>query len=284
MSDRVAVNGDMPAETSRAYAAGLALAAAGALLFAFPLMMTMEMWWFGFTLDRDRLALFTLVTLLLLMALAWFTGFERSNGLADAVLDGLTAYGIGALVSALMLWLFGIIGPGLQAGEIAGKVAVQAIPAGIGAAIARKQFGSDEGEDEETKEQRSGYGAQLFLMTAGALLIAFNVAPTEEMLLIALQVGTVQLVLLMLLSLLLLDAIVYSVGFSGQEGRPGNRTLVASLLSYTVAGYAVALAVSLYVLWTFGRLDGAGTGHAVAMTVVLGLPTSIGAAVARLIV
>ena len=36
----------------------------------------------------------------------------------------------------------------------------------------------------------AGYGGQLFLMAAGALFLSFNVAPTEEMVLIAYMMST----------------------------------------------------------------------------------------------
>jgi uncharacterized membrane protein len=45
----------------------------------------------------------------------------------------------------------------------------------------------------------------------------------------------------------------------------------------------VALLISLYVLWTFGRLDGAGAAETVMAMLVLGFPAAIGAAAARMI-
>jgi uncharacterized membrane protein len=54
--------------------------------------------------------------------------------------------------------------------------------------LGRKQLGAepDTGAEEERKRE-AGYGGELFLMMAGALFLAFNVAPTEEMILIAFQ-------------------------------------------------------------------------------------------------
>ena len=51
----------------------------------------------------------------------------------------------------------------------------------------------------------------------------------------------------------------------------------------TIVGYALALLISLYVLWTFGRLDGAAVAEIVMATLVLGFPAALGASVARLI-
>jgi uncharacterized membrane protein len=50
-----------------------------------------------------------------------------------------------------------------------------------------------------------------------------------------------------------------------------------------MVAYALALLVSLYVLWSFGRSDGLAFGELLMQTVVLGFPAAIGAAAARLI-
>jgi uncharacterized membrane protein len=54
-------------------------------------------------------------------------------------------------------------------------------------------------------------------------------------------------------------------------------------LRFTAVGYAIALAISCYVLWTFGRFDGLSFSTALGVLVVLGFPAAIGAAAARLI-
>ena len=45
----------------------------------------------------------------------------------------------------------------------------------------------------------------------------------------------------------------------------------------------LALAISLFTLWTFGRTDAVGAGPLLMTTVVLGFPAGLGAAAARLI-
>lgn len=272
------------ASANRDYAVGLMRAFGGAILFAFPLLMTMEMWWLGFYIDTARLLLFLLLNGAVLVGLAYFAGFEKTDDLLDSAMDAFAAYAVGVLASTAALALFGIIGPGMPAAEIVGKIAVQSVPASIGAVVARKQFGTggDDAEQDE-KERRAGYAGQLFLMLAGALFLAFNVAPTEEMMLIAFKMTPWHGLATVAVSVLLLHAFVYSVGFSGQEGT-GDAGWLATFLSYSLAGYGVALLVSLYALWTFGRTDGADLAQIAMMTAVLGLPASLGAAIARLIV
>jgi putative integral membrane protein (TIGR02587 family) len=271
-------------DSSSSYAADLARGFGGALLFSFPLLMTMEMWWLGFYMDRARLALFVVVTFLMLLGLAWFVGFERTVRLRDIFLEATTAYGIGIVGSAILLTVFGILNDEMQASEIVGKIAVQSIPASIGATVARKQLASGGAEtDQDQKEARAGYPGQVFLMAAGALYVSFNVAPTEEMILIAFKMTPVRTVALVLLSVILLHVFVYSVGFRGQEPMR-EMGLGRIFVAFTLAGYGVALCVSIYVLWTFGRFDGTSAYEIATMVAVLGFPAAIGAAVARLVV
>lgn len=267
----------------RRYLRSLARAAAGAIVFGFPLLMTMEMWWLGFYIDRLRLLLFMIVNLLFLVPLVHFVGFERTGSWAEDALDAVVAFGIGAITSVVLLGLFGLLEPGMPVSEIAGKVAVQTVPASFGAALARGQFGSGQQETQE-KEQRAGYLGQLFIMAAGALFLTFNVAPTEEMILIGFKMTPLLSMGLVLLSIALLHAFVYAVGFTGQEEMPEGIGPMGGVISYSVAGYGVAVLISVYVLWTFGRTDGASLGQIAMMTSVLGFPAALGAASARLII
>src|SRR5690606_19677476 len=93
------------------YGRGLARAAAGALVFSFPLLMTMEMWQLGFHMDRLRLALFLCVIALTVFGLSRFAGFRDETTFADDVLDALAALMVGAVVTACLLALLGLIGP-----------------------------------------------------------------------------------------------------------------------------------------------------------------------------
>jgi len=276
---RPCVGPGMAVELTReeSYARGLARAAGGAVLFGLPLMMTMEMWQFGFHMDRLKLALFLVVIALAVFGLARFAGFRDDTDLADDLLDALAALAVGFVVSTAMLALFGLLTPATGLREALGMVAVQAAPASFGAVLANKQLHARGGGQ---KEDRAGYLGQLFLMGAGALFFAFNVAPTEEMILIGFKMSAWHALALVAVSLAALHALVFAVGFAGQEdhGHPG-----LAFLHFTLAGYGIALLVSLYCLWTFGRLD-TPLSEAVRSVVVLGFPAALGAAVARLVV
>jgi putative integral membrane protein (TIGR02587 family) len=266
-----------------AYGRALARAFGGALLFSFPLLMTMEMWSLGMAVERTRLLAFLLLSLPMLLGLSYYAGFEPTFRLKDEVLDALAAFGVGFLLSAALLATFGVLGRhGLFSQADLGKIALCAVPGAIGALVAGKQLG--EGAPSSREKAEAGTLGEIFLMAVGALFLAFNVAPTEEMILIAYQMGPLQALLLMALSVLLLHAFVYRLGFPGESRRREAGGPLRTFVGFTAPGYGVALIVSLYLLWTFGRTDGVAPHEIATMTIVLAFPAALGAATARLVV
>ena len=262
---------------------GLARGFGGALIFALPMLMTMEMWELGGEIDRWRLALLLVLNVPLLTLLSYHAGFEETFDLGDDLRDAMIAYGIGILASAVFLTLFGIVRAGQPPGEMLGKIALQAVPASIGALLGRSQLGGDRAF-EPRGGRAPGYLSELFLMGIGALFLGFNMAPTEEMLLISYKMTEWHVLALIGLSLLLMHAFVYAVEFRGGEVAVASRRLAGlAFVRFTIVGYAIALLISLYVLWTFGRTDGLGFTQTLMAVAVLGFPAAIGAAAARLI-
>jgi putative integral membrane protein (TIGR02587 family) len=279
------VHDDSVPETNKDYAIGLGRAFGGAVIFAIPLLMTMEMWWLGFSMEPDRLLLFMSINIAILIGLSYFAGFEKTFSWKEDAMDAIAAFGVGVFTSAAMLALLAVITFDMTWSEIVGKVALQSVPASIGAMLGRKQLGG--GQDTQAEEERkaeAGYGGELFLMLAGALFMAFNVAPTEEMILIAYQMSPWHTLALGVLSIVLLHVLVYTVGFSGQESRPEGGTFLSTFFHFTLAGYGIALLISFYVLWTFGRTEDVAPTEIANMVVVLGFPASLGAATARLVI
>jgi putative integral membrane protein (TIGR02587 family) len=176
----------------------------------------------------------------------------------------------------------GVIGTGGSFPETVGKISLQAVPGSIGALLAQAQLGQRD-TDEEPKRRAPVYGAELFIMGVGALFLAFNIAPTEEIVLIALQMTAQQALVMLALSLALMHAFVYSVSFQGAPEDPQNAAPWSLFLRFTVAGYALSLLLGAFVLWVFGTLDGMAALPAAQAVIVLGFPAGIGAAAARLI-
>ena len=142
------------------------------------------------------------------------------------------------------------------------------------------QLGAQEEQDREVKES---YGFEIFLMGVGGLFLAFNVAPTQEIQVIAFRIGPWKALGLMALSLAIMHAFVYFLEFRGAHEIPEQATALGLFARYTVAGYAVCLLISLYLLWTFGRTDGTAAAQILYMIVVLSFPAALGAASARLV-
>jgi putative integral membrane protein (TIGR02587 family) len=260
------------------YSRDLGRAFGGALLFGLPLLMTMEMWGYGLTLDPVRLTVFLLSGLPLLLGLAVFAGFSRNQGIGHAVIDVFAALAVGFVTSGFLLILIGVIDGAAPLRAAVGQIVLQAVPAAMGALLARRQFGADRNDAEKAEARYSG---ELFLMVAGALFLALNIAPTEETRLIAYRMAPWQAVGLLLLSVGLMHVIVYLAGFAGQEeqGHP-----LTAFVHFTLAGYGLVLLTGVYVLWLFGALDGHGVFETAKTIVVLGFPGAIGAAAARLLV
>jgi putative integral membrane protein (TIGR02587 family) len=263
------------------YAEGLGRALIGASLFALPLYMTMEMWEFGFAMDRLRLAALLVATFPVLIGLSYLAGFERAFGLVDHLLDACAAISVAAIAGALVLLLFGVIAPDQPADEWLAKVAVVTFPGAIGALLADKQM--NEHENEEGDGERSYFG-RLFLMLVGALFVALNVAPTEEMTLIAFQISPWQAVIVALISVLLLHALLFGVALPGRQSRRGEGSFWSVFVRYSLAGYGVCALASFFLLWAFGRTDGVGVGELVEFVVVLSFPAVLGAGLAHFVV
>jgi len=261
---------------------GLARAFGGAIFFSLPMMMTMEMWWLGFYMERSRLALFMALMIPLLIALDRYSGFRRTSSWLEDAVDGLVAYGVGFVASAVVLLLFNIVHPGQSVREVVGMVSLQAIPASFGAVLAASQLGG-EYDTQERERESAGYWAELLFMTAGAVFLAFNLAPTEEMIFLAFRMTPGHGLALIATTLLLMHAAVYAVGFHGQEAAPAGASRGVVLLRFTVVGYAIALLTSALVLWIFGRYEDQAISIHVMQAVVLGFPAGLGAAAARLI-
>lgn len=273
---------------TRRFVIGIARAFAGAILFALPLLMTLEMWSLGSSLPPGRIALFLGVAIPVLVGLSYIAGFEPTFRLREDAVDAVIALGVGLAASATVLTLLGIVRVGMPPAEAVGRVALQAVPAAIGAMLSLSQFrGNGAGESaavaEELRRRESTHGLELFTMGVGALFLALAVAPTEEILSLGYTMSDWMLVALIVVSLVTLHAFVYALDFRGQAGVPEGTRHWSLALRYTVPGYAIALLVSLYVLWTFGRADGLSPAALLAITVVLGFPAAFGAAAARLI-
>lgn len=271
---------------------GIARGIAGALLFALPMLMTMEMWELGVYMDRSRLLLLLLLNIPLLIVLSDRVGFEETSTWRQAIRDASIAYALGILSSALILVAIGVIKEDQSTHEIIGMIALQAVPASIGAMLGRSQLGGQSGDDhygdgsaddDPVHERETSYAGELFLMAVGALFLNLNVAPTEEMILLSYKMTPWHALVIIVGSLAAMHGFVYALSFRGShdlaEGTPSWHAFVR----FTLPGYLIAGLISAYCLWTFHRTDDMGSTQILMIVVILSFPGAIGAAAARLI-
>jgi len=242
----------------------------------------MEMWWLGFSMEPWKMVLFLVLFFPFLVLLSWHAGFEATFSWRDDLVDALVAYAVGFVSSAAILALFGILQAEMALRDALGKVALQAIPASIGALLAQSLLGERKAQ-EGPERGRTGYGSEVFVMAVGALFMAFNLAPTEEMLVIAFNLSNLRALLVIVLSVAVMHGFVYGVAFHGQPGNPQQHPGWSLFMRFTVVGYVLSCVLSAYLLWSFGRLDGLSMVNALKAVVVLGFPAAIGAAASRLI-
>ena len=157
-----------------------------------------------------------------------------------------------------MLSALGLLTGGMPASELLGKIALQSVPASIGAMLGRSQLGDDDDEDDDgTGETR--YPAELLMMAAGALFLSLNIAPTDEMLVLAYKMTIWHAIVVTVLSVALMHGFVYAVSFTGGHELSPETPWWHAFVRFTLPGYVIALAISRFALWIFERLGDSST-------------------------
>ncbi|HEX7184958.1 MAG TPA: TIGR02587 family membrane protein [Thermoanaerobaculia bacterium] len=273
------------ARSLREYARGVV----GGLLFSLPLLYTMEVWWAGFIARPFNLLLYLSVGFLLLFGYNRYAGLHKDASWLEVGFEAVEEMGLGILVAAGILWLLGQIDGTMPVNEIMGKTVVEAVTVAIGVSVGSAQLatggeGKDEGGMEGDDSPTQGVISQVVLGACGAVLFASNVAPTEEIVLIAIESSPWKILGLALLSLAMAAVILFYSDFTGSDRlRRGDGDGPGTMVLRTAVNYAVALAASAFILWFFGRFDGMSFSVCMAQTVALGVAASLGASAGRLL-
>ncbi len=267
-------------------------AVSGGFIVATPLLYTMEMWWIGTTAELWKLMLFLGGAALISLGLARSRsgGFKEETSRFASLEQAIDGVAIGLVGAVIVLTVLNRIQLGDPLGSVLGKVIGQAVPLTIGSAVANAIFGphgerSREGDEESGEPQSAGqafivdYGATII----GAIFLAFSIAPTDEVPVLAADLDHAHALALIALSLLLTYIIVFASGFgTGQHEQQGP---FQSPLTETVLAYVLSLLVALVALFLFDRIEwGDPLAEIVTMVLVLGLPAAVGGAAGRLIV
>lgn len=259
----------------------------GGMLIGAPVLMTMEVWWEGFTVAAWRMVLLYCVSYLTLLVLQHYSGLAHRKSFPSQLSAAVVALGIGALSSAITLFVLGVLRGGLEIRDIAGKLMLESVPVSIGASVAMNEFSGDEEHEEivEERRQNAGYFGSLAIAVAGASLFGFGISATEEPLMIADQLDPKRAILLMLLSMTQVFAVLFMVDRKQSKEKPDTRKHIATVIEEAISTYAVALLIAAYFLWTFGALNSSlGIVAAVYVIVAAGFVTSLGAAAGEVLI
>ncbi len=262
---------------------------AGGLMFSLPLLYTMEVWWAGFTMHPLRLLMYVLATFTLLLGYNRYAGLRCDFTPIEVAIDSVEEMGLGMIISAVVLWLLGQITTTMPGSEVAGKIIIESMTVAIGVSVGTAQLGGSENNEDTGIQESTPFLAegsdlmgQLAIATCGAVLFAANVAPTEEIILIATQTTAFKLVGMAVLSMLFGSLILFYSDFSGAQSFSKSRGIKTVFGGATIT-YAIALIVSAAILWVFGRFDGTSAIVCLSETVVLGLAANLGASAGRLL-
>jgi len=268
-------------ESMQEYGRGIA----GGLMFAIPLLYTMEVWWTGFSLHPWRILAYMAGTFALLLLYNRFAGLRRDASLMEVAIDSVEELGIGLVLSAVVLWLTGRITHETEFLESLGKIVMEGMTVAIGVSVGTAQLGApDDGDGGISGDDvdENAFLPQVALALCGAVLFAANVAPTDEISVIAAESSPLRLLLIALFSISLAVLVLHFADFRGSRRYVARDSTWQSIRGVT-ATYAISLVSSGALLWFFGKLDGEGFGQSLAATVVLALPAVMGASAGRLL-
>jgi putative integral membrane protein (TIGR02587 family) len=181
--------------------------------------------------------------------------------------------------------------------EAVGKIVLESIPFALGAALSRAFLSGDRWSCSEDNgsdnpgaraKQASKAGLQATLADIGgtligAMIIAFNIAPTDEIPMLNASVSPPLLLAIIAASLVISYGIVFQAGFTTQQKRRQQQGIFQRPISETVASYLVSLFAAAFMLLFFNRLtfDDPWTLW-LHYTLLLGFPASVGGAAGRI--
>lgn len=262
----------------------------GAFLFGVPFLWTMEMWWIGTFAELWKLLVFLGLTFLLNAHLAYFTGFKEETTFRTSLGEAIDAMAVGVVSSTIVLLALNRISPGDPLDSILGKVVIQTIPLSIGASAANAmmQRGGQSRAGDEKEPRRAPWRAtlnDLGATVAGGVFIGFSIAPTDEIPMLAAEVGPWHELALIFLSLTMSYAIVFESGFSPRQYEIRSPGYLQQPVMETIFAYLLSLLVALIALYFFDRVEvGEPLFSVLSQVIILGFPTALGGAAGRLVI
>lgn len=271
---------------------------AGAFLFGVPFLYTMEVWWKGNFTSPQRMLFALLLAYAALLVLNRAAGFrkEEPGPWIRTLGDSAEALALALVTSAVSLTVIGVlrVADGLDA--TMGRIVMESVPFSIGIGVANNFLNKTEeegnapggkGKDAQSHQwhDHSWHGtlADAGATALGATLVAFSIAPTDEIPMIAAGLSPARLLVIIGVSLLLSYIIVFEASFGMQQARIEQPGIFQSPITETIISYLISLFMALVMLWLFQLLRaGDPPSQWLSYIIVLGLPATIGGAAGRI--
>jgi putative integral membrane protein (TIGR02587 family) len=268
--------------------------ASGGFLFGIPLLYTMEVWWIGSYASMVRLLLALVITFAIVFMLNRTSGFRKTSDIyaLDAAADTIEAIALGIVCTSLMLVLLQEITLKTPLSEALGKLIYESVPFTLGVALANQFLSGGRSQDDSESPQPDNTQGLLHETFAdiggtliGAIIIAFNIAPTGEIPMLAAAVTGLGLLAVLGASLVISYAIVFAADFANQSKRQQQQGVFQRPISETLLAYILSLGAALVMLIFFGQLSVQDPWQVwLSYTILLGLPATVGGAAGRLAV
>ncbi len=252
---------------------------AGAVLLGVPLLYTQEVWSHGRTLSPFVILGMLAASFGIEVALSYHVGF-RQGRITRPVEDAVVGFGLSVVLAAAFLLLLDRITFAAPPENTLGSIGLLAIPFGLGFAVGSALAPR---EGAEGAKSMTGPSGDFLAAAGGAIVLALNIAPTEEPVRLSQELDWFRLTLLVGVSLILPYLIVFEAEFGGKDTRRAADGASQRPSTETLLAYAIALVLSAVLLILFQRIDGLD-GAALAAAVTLALPASLGAALGRMLV
>lgn len=281
-------------QTLKEYGRGIV----GGLIFSLPLIYTSEMWWTGFIAQPHMLLICIFVTFLLLLGYNMYSGTRKERSFKDLCHESVEEIGLAFVTSFIFLLLINQIHIGMSLMEILGKVVVESMVVAIGVSVGTAELGQKNENDEQNEKDSStlseendnkhykhenfqGLISILVLSFCGAVLFASPVAPTEEILIIAITNKPLHQIFMLVLAILLSIIITYFSDFTGSRK---DKTSLSEMILHTFISFLAAIISSFLLLSFFGRIENTGHQIIIAQVIILTIPAIIGASAGRLLI
>lgn len=239
------------------------------------------------------------ITFVIIFLLNKVEGFrtQAAKNVPGAIAETIETLAIGIVCATLMLGILGRIDLQTPLTEILGKIIFEGVPFALGVTFSRSLLSSEEEADSEqylspvftiNKQQKIIWRDTLADFSAtliGALFIAFSIAPTDEITVLAAASSPLKLLMIIITSLLISYGIVFASSITNYQQRLQQQGLFQTPQSETVISYLISLLAGILMLWFLQKVTFSDPWFLwLQYGIILALPASIGGAAGRLAV